>query len=517
MGRAVASRASDGPLARLLRERRRRLESLYVIKDERGKCVPFRLNWAQRALVDELHEMNVILKARQLGFTTLIQLIMLDACLFNDNTAAGTIAHRLEDATEIFNDKIKFAYDRLPEWIKRDVPAVQDSARKLSFANGSYIRVDTSLRSGTFQLLHVSEHGKLCAKYPDKAEEVRTGALNAVHAGQVVFIESTAEGREGDFYEICRKARDLARLGRTLTPLDFRFHFFPWWRHPGYRLAPKGVIVGAEQARYFEQLEAGHGIALEPEQKAWYVKKLATQGEAMKREFPSTPDEAFEAAIEGAYYAHEMARLRQGGQITRVPYEPDVKVNTFWDLGIDDHTAIWFHQKVGKEHRFVDYYEAAGEGLAHYAKVLQQKPYRYGRHYLPHDVEARSLSTGKSRKETLTGLGVRPIEVVRRADDIADAIQAVRNVLPKCWLDEAACAEGLKALDQYRREWDERLGAFKSRPRHGPSQSAGARCRRAGTGRCRTTAGGSCEAEERIRDLRLTGEVGLTGLSFCSC
>ena len=239
-----------------------RLTHLYRIRDAEGRCVPFRPNWAQQALLEDLHHQNVILKARQLGFTTLIQLIMLDSCLFNRNVAAATIAHRLEDAAEIFNNKIRFAYEALPERFRRAVPAVRDSERKLSFANGSYIRVDTSLRSGTFQFLHVSEYGKLCAKYPDKAEEVRTGALNALHVGQAVFIESTAEGREGDFYEICRKARDLARLGRDLTPLDFKFHFFPWWRHPGYRLAPRGVVVGAEEARYFEELAAGQGIAL---------------------------------------------------------------------------------------------------------------------------------------------------------------------------------------------------------------------------------------------------------------
>ena len=172
-------------------DRRWRLANLYKIKDAEGRCVTFRPNWAQRALLDEAHAMNVILKARQLGFTTLIQLIMLDACLFNANTAAGTIAHRLEDAGEIFNDKIRYAYDHLDPDLKAAVPAVQDSARKLSFANGSQIRVDSSLRSGTFQMLHISEHGKLCARYPAKAEEVRTGALNAVHAGQTVFIEST--------------------------------------------------------------------------------------------------------------------------------------------------------------------------------------------------------------------------------------------------------------------------------------------------------------------------------------
>ena len=124
--------------------------------------------------------MNAILKARQLGFTTFIQLFMLDAAVFNKNVRAGTIAHNLLDAQTIFRDKVKFPYDQLPETVRASVPTITDSATELVLANNSSIRVGTSLRSGTLQYLHVSEYGKLCAKYPEKAREVRTGALNTV-------------------------------------------------------------------------------------------------------------------------------------------------------------------------------------------------------------------------------------------------------------------------------------------------------------------------------------------------
>jgi hypothetical protein len=155
----------------------------------RGTTTPFRLNWAQAELLSSLHECNLILKARQLGFTTFIQLFMLDACLFNSNIRAGTIAHRLDDARTIFRDKVKFPYDNLPDMLKAARPIVRDSADELVFGNNSSIRVSTSMRSGTLQYLHISEYGQVCARYPDKAREIRTGALNAVQAG-----ESTAEG-----------------------------------------------------------------------------------------------------------------------------------------------------------------------------------------------------------------------------------------------------------------------------------------------------------------------------------
>jgi hypothetical protein len=188
-------------------DRRWRLANLYYITDERGHRVLFQMNQAQEHLFNEMHYQNVILKARQLGFTTFIQLFILDAAVFNSNIRCGTIAHTLNDAQTIFRDKVRYPYDNLPEGIRAVVPTVKDSASELLLANNSAIRVGTSLRSGTLQYLHVSEYGKLCAKYPEKAREVRTGALNTVHSGQIVFIESTAEGQEGHYFELCQKAQ----------------------------------------------------------------------------------------------------------------------------------------------------------------------------------------------------------------------------------------------------------------------------------------------------------------------
>src|SRR4026209_2801348 len=124
-----------------------RLNNLYTIQTKEGHKVPFRLNWAQTELLSSLHECNLILKARQLGFTTFIQFFMLDACLFNSNIRAGTIAHRLDDALVIFRDKVKFPYDNLPDMLKAARPFVRDSADELVFANNSSIRVSTSMRS----------------------------------------------------------------------------------------------------------------------------------------------------------------------------------------------------------------------------------------------------------------------------------------------------------------------------------------------------------------------------------
>lgn len=454
-------------------DRHWRLNNLYWIKDKAGNAIPFRLNPNQEQLLSELWTLNIILKARQMGFTTLIQIMMLDACLFNSNTSAGIVAHNREDAEAFFDDKIKFAYDNLDPEIRRAVPATQDSAKSLTFANGSRIRVGTSLRSGTFQYLHVSEFGKTCAQFPAKAKEIVTGAFNAVEAGQFIAVESTAEGQEGYFYDMVIEAKRNAELQRELTALDFKLHFFPWWKDPTYALSEADaakVVLTDEHERYFEQLFDKYDIQLTEEQEAWYVKKLTTQREEMKREYPATVEEAFEASIEGAYLSEQMSRVRREGRICRVPIER-VPIDTFWDLGVNDDMVIWFRQKVGPEHRFIDYYSNSGEGLEHYASVLKKRAdehgYIYGTHYLPHDGDARRLSfKAKSVREMLTEIGVKPIIVVPRIATEKSGIEASRGYLPKCWFDESRCADGIKCLDNYRKEWDDERGVWKDRPRH---------------------------------------------------
>ena len=179
----------------------------------------------------------------------------------------------------------------------------------------------------------------------------------------------------------------------------------------------------------------------------------------------------FEASVEGAYYATEMAKVEADKRICRVPVEPTVRVDTWWDLGIDDATAIWFVQDVGQERRVIDYIEVSGEGLPQIAKRLDDKGYRYGRHILPHDAEARELGTGVSRIETLHRLGVLETEVVPM-QAVADGINAARLMLSRCWFDAERCARGIEALKQYRREWDGKRQVWRERPLHDWSSHA---------------------------------------------
>ena len=456
-----------------------RLDNLYTIKDADGKAIPFRMNGAQRALHENRHNRDLILKARQLGFTTYIQLDMLDDCLWYDNQSAGVIAHNRDDAEAFFSDKIKFAYDHLPQWVRERRPNVTDRANELKFSNGSRIRVGTSHRSGTLQYLHVSEFGKLAADRPDLAEEVVTGAFPTVHGHNRIVVESTARGQGGRFHKLCVDAENALKQGRALSPRDFRFHFIPWWRHPGYTSDLPTVLTHAD-LQYFDRLKA-HGIALTEGQRNWYVQTARTLGDQMKQEHPSTSEEAFEASVEGAYYQSAMTKVRTEGRLGAVPFEP-LPVNTFWDIGGNDDTAIWFHQQVGLQHRFLAFMAGSGEGAAYWAQECEawrrKHQLGWGKHYLPHDGATMNTVTRTSWRQELEANGLTDIEIVPRApstDAVIDGINECRKVLSSCWFHEAGCgghseeaeaATGIECLDNYRKEWDANRSVFKRTPRH---------------------------------------------------
>lgn len=262
------------------------------------------------------------------------------------------------------------------------------------------------MRSSTLQYLHISEFGKICAKFPDKAREIVTGSLNALSAGQFVFVESTAEGREGYFYEMVKEAQKLKDSGKKLTSLDFKLHFFSWWAEKAYRIDSQGLVMSTELLTYFDALEASLNVRLDPEQRAWYAKRALTQGDDMKREYPSTPDEAFEASNEGLYYGRQISEARQQGRLRKVYYDANTPIHTAWDLGYNDSTAIWLFQQCGQEIHLLEYYENSGEALTHYLHYLKNKPYTYGKHLVPHDAAVHEFSTGLTRVEIAKSHGI---------------------------------------------------------------------------------------------------------------
>jgi hypothetical protein len=465
-----------------------RLNHLYYIIDKHGKRVLFKCNEAQSFLYNNMWFMNLVLKDRQRGMTTFIDLYILDDALFYPDLEAGIIAHKESDAIKIFRRKIKYPYDNLPAEIKRERPLLTKRNDELAFPNNSYVYVSTSMRSGTVNRLHLSEFGKVCAKFPEKAKEIVSGSLEAVHPGSIVWIESTAEGREGYFYNYCDDAQKLAISGRKPTKLEFKLFFFGWTEDRDKRTTEPIQLTSADNL-YFDKLEKRLGIKLDDEQKWWYAAKKKIQREEMKKENPATIEEAFEAAIEGAYYSTELLDARDQGRIGHVPHVEGIPVDTWWDLGYDDSTSIWFTQTVGRQIRAIAYYEAHNEALLHYGKEMHQLAtaggWIFGTHTGPHDTLKHELGTGKTLQEQAKDL-VDPVtgedysfifSVANRISSQQEGIEAVRSILPYCWFDELATTitlghtshekkVGLPSLENYRKEYDEKRETFVPRPLH---------------------------------------------------
>jgi hypothetical protein len=457
---------------RKINTRKKRLTGgLYTIIDEKGHSVPFVMNDVQSAMMREVWYWNLILKGRQHGISTLILMLMLDTALFYPNSQCGLVDATLADAENKL-DKAKHAYRNLFPELRKAVLLKKENNTELEFENGSSIRVGTSHRGGTLQILHVSEMGKIAATAPRRSREIRTGAFGTVHAGNTVFVESTAEGAAGDFYDLVQEASQAQQQGRKLSQLDFKLIFLPWQMRHQYRIDPDGVVIPKDLAEYFDELGAKYGVKLDAEQRAWYaIKRKSVGPDMMWREYPSYPEEAFKVSIEGAYFATQMTKAREQRRVSRVPLDPSRPVHTCWDIGKDDNTAIWFFQAHGQMVHLIDYYENSGEGTEHYANYLRdrarERGWQYGKHFGPHDLDNSHwiLPGRETIRDVARNLGIDFIVVPRIANKM-DAIEAGRNWLTMCWIDEEHCAQGIRCLDNYTKEWDENRGHYKSEPLH---------------------------------------------------
>jgi hypothetical protein len=237
--------------------------------------------------------------------------------------------------------------------------------------------------------------------------------------GWAIFI-GTPKGNN-HFYKIYKKAQELES-----------------WFSACYKASDTGVVPAGELKAASEEMSA----------------------EQYEQEYECD----FGAALVGAYYGKEMKIAELDKRLTEVKYDTAATVDTYWDLGIGDSTAIWFVQTIGKEFHLIDYLEHAGVGLAHYVRELKNKPYVYGEHFIPHDGAAKELGTGKSRQETLLGLGLRARILPKWK--LEDGINAVRMVLSKCWFDSKKCDRGIEALKNYQRKWDGKNQLFQPRPLH---------------------------------------------------
>lgn len=202
-------------------------------------------------------------------------------------------------------------------------------------------------------------------------------------------------------------------------------------------------------------------------------KEIIEEREKMRTDNPEMFDHVWlgepMTAKTGSVFGKQLAQARSEGRITKVPYDASTGVYTAWDLGIGDSTVIWFFQVVGREIHFIDHYEGSNEDLGHYISHIQNKPYQYTTHFLPHDSKARELQTGMTRVEFFNNHGIYNIEVLRPTnfslgqDDI-DLV--ARPKFSLCWFDEEKCQRGLECLRAYHYEYDDKNKLLRNKPEH---------------------------------------------------
>jgi hypothetical protein len=444
-----------------------RLNNLYWVRNKDGRMVRFRMNAEQYDYWKNKGNRNCILKCRQLGFSTLIQIEMLDGALFTQYFVGAVISYDLGSAQKIFT-KIKDAYNRLPSAIRDIVSEVRSTTTEVHFSNGSSISVGTTARSGTLSHLHVSEYGKICAKYPDKAIEIRSGSFPAVPSSGRIDVESTAEGDGGDFYDMSMAGLADLRQGVQPDAFAFKFFFYPWWCSKGNDFPDKGdVTITDDMVKYFRDLEVLHNITLTHTQKVWYQLKRREQRDLMRREYPSYPEEAFAQALEGAIYASELSEADSEGRIGEFYVDKSQPVHIAWDFGYgDDTTIIFFQIRVGGLVSVVDCYANNTAGIAHYAKILDERGYWYGKCYVPHDVAKGEIGSGKTVLEQMKECGIARIVKVPRSQDRWADIQYVRGQFNRVRFDKVKASALLTSLRSYQRQWDKRRGVWRDEPLH---------------------------------------------------
>lgn len=327
----------------------------------------------------------------------------------------------------IDNDGFKFL-DHIPKALIAKPNGLNKTDMKITLINGSIIQI-----IGTDKYDKVRGSNPVGCVFSEfafqnpAAWDVVRPILNA-NGGWAVF-NSTPFGKN-HFYDLYEMAKENSNWYTNLVTVDESLDEF------GNRYVPESIIEEDRASGYSEEMI----------QQEYYCD--------------------FTANSQGYYYLTYMEQALKEDRIGHVPYEANIPVDTWWDIGVADSTAIWFTQIVGKTVHVIDFYRSDSVGLEHYAKHLQSLPYVYGTHHFPHDMENTEFGTGRTRLESAEGLfGSASLDIVQKLS-IQDGINAVRLVLPKCHFDEKKCAEGIKALQNYHRQWDDKLQEFKNQPVH---------------------------------------------------
>jgi len=446
-----------------------RMNNLYKIRDKNGNLVTMKLNHAQeKVLTKYRHNKKIILKSRQQGISTLYLAYNLDDALFKPGFQAG-IQSVGQDESDKLSKRAELMWNELDPNVKQlmGLEMTSNNQKGMSFSNDSILKIG-NFRGDTLQSLHVSELGKIAKKYPEKAKELKTGAFQAVGKNNRITIESTAEGRSGLFYEMWIKAELMALEEKELNPLDFQAIFLSWLEDPDCTLDYE-IDISSELVNYFAELENELDIVLMQQQKWWYAAKKEELTEDMTQEYPSTAEEAFMAAKDGSYYGRLYRdNIIKKKRLVKDLYDPQLEVHVAYDLGFNDTMVALFFQEFVDGARIIDEYHNSGEPIQHYCKMMDRKKRERGYNYkfpiyLPHDANVTDLTSGKTRADTFRKYGY-PNMVLKKIS-IEEGIELGRDWMARLWIDKSL-AYVQNMFINYSKEWDEKLGTWKKKPKH---------------------------------------------------
>ncbi|HEY0725862.1 MAG TPA: hypothetical protein VGD41_18080, partial [Pyrinomonadaceae bacterium] len=452
-----------------------RLNSLYSIRTRDGSIIPFRPRQQQQQIIDLIYRQDcrriIILKARQLGFSTLLGVVCADRLCFGMGQQISLVDQTLEDARQKLRDITLVAYESLDPALKNELPITRSNTGELAVkfvrheeAKSNTMFAGTHARGGANSFLWVSEWGVIQATDLARSEEILTGALPSVGDGVCVVETTWKGGRNGHLWSLVKSALETPEDQKG--PLDWRVVFFPWQNEPFYCDAIPRPL-SEETQRYFADKPD-----ITPGQQSWYQRKRAELGMFIKREYPTMLEECFQAPVEGAIYAEQIDKLRAEGAIRPWIVDNSLLTHTCWDLGSPINTVVWYFQLAGADEiRVVDCdMDLDLTPVERVARMLA-KGYLYGSHFLPHD----ALATQKSGRTFLSELkeaGLTNLKAVPRTDDVWVGVNRLRQMLPRFSFRVPQCERGLEALCNYRTMRETSTGLARDEPVHDFSSHA---------------------------------------------
>ena len=470
---SISNEAAE--LERALRDPCWRLSNLYSIRTRDGSIVKFRPRPQQQQIIDLIYRQVcrriIILKARQLGFSTLLGVVCADRLCFGTGQQISLIDQTLEDARQKLRDITLVAYESLDPALKKKLPITRSNTGELAVkftkheeAKTNALFAGTHARGGANSFLWVSEWGVIQSTDLARSEEILTGALPSVGNGLAVIETTWRGGRQGHLWSLVKSALETPEAQKG--SLDWRVVFFPWQEEPSYCDAVPRPLR-EETQRYFADKPG-----FSPGQMSWYQRKRAEQGMFMLREYPTTIEECFQSPVEGAIYAAAIDKLRSEGAIKPWLVDNSALTHTAWDLGSPINTVCWYFQlgPMG-EIRVIDCdLDLDIPPVERVARMLA-KGYLFGSHFLPHDALATQKS-GRTFLNELKEAGLANCKAVPRTNDIWVGINKLREMLPRFSFRVPQCERGLEALSNYHTIRETSSGLAKDEPCHDWSSHA---------------------------------------------